>query len=308
MSASSASIRRCPTPAWRRPSFPLQGSHDSAFKENLLFGKIDVDLSDNQRLELTARVRREKDHIPEDFNKSAPGNDQNRINNETRLDLKHEWTNDKFLNEARVGYERYEWSPNGDNKGPEIKYFISTSNVTSGAAEVISIGGSPDAQDKIQKGILLQNDLTYTGMAGHTLKVGAKVKFMSYDLSGAIRGVDVFQKLLDKTTGNPVMFGANDYFQLDKATTPTTLGYKNQQFGLYVQDDWEATQEARAQSRRALRLREQHAGQQLRHAGRPDSGAEPARAGRRDAASRPVSAASRSLRARPTPSRSPRAA
>jgi outer membrane receptor protein involved in Fe transport len=218
---------------------PLQGSHDSAFKESLLFGKIDADLSDNQRLELTARVRREKDRIPEDFNKSAPGNDQNRINNETRLDLKHEWTNDKFLNEARVGYERYEWSPNGDNKAPEIKYFISTANVTSGAAEVISTGGSPDAQDKIQKGILLQNDLTYTGMAGHTIKMGAKVKFMSYDLSGAIRGVDVFQKLIDNVTGNPIMFGANDYFQLDAATTPTKLGYHNTQYGIYAQDDWE---------------------------------------------------------------------
>jgi outer membrane receptor protein involved in Fe transport len=221
--------------------FPLQGSHTDSFKENLVFGKIDADLNDEQRLELTARVRREKDHIPEDFNKSAPGNDQNRINDETRLDLKHEWTTDKFLNEARVGYERYEWSPNGDNKSPEIKYFISPSNISTGAAEIISIGGSPDAQDKIQKGILLQNDLTYTGMGGHTFKMGAKVKFMSYDLQGAIRGVDVFQKLIDNTTGNPIMFGANDYFQLDTATTPTKLGYHNNQFGIYVQDDWEVT-------------------------------------------------------------------
>jgi outer membrane receptor protein involved in Fe transport len=223
--------------------FPLQGSHTDSFNENLVFGKIDADLSDNQRVELTARVRREKDHIPEDFTKSAPGNDQNRINNETRLDLKHEWTTDKFLNEARVGYERYEWSPNGDNKAPEIEYFISPNNVSTGAAKVISIGGSPDAQDKKQTGFLLQNDLTYTGMAGHTMKFGAKVKFMKYDLSGAIRGVDVFQKLIDNQTGNPVLFDGNDYFQLDKATTPTTLGYHNNQFGIYAQDDWEVTRQ-----------------------------------------------------------------
>ena len=221
--------------------FPLQGSHTDSFKENLVFGKIDADLNDSQRLELTARVRREKDHIPEDFNKSAPDNDQNRINNETRVDLKHEWTTDTFLNEARIGYERYEWSPNGDNKSPEIKYFISPDNVSTGAAEIISTGGSPDAQDKIQKGILLQNDLTYTAIGGHTIKMGAKVKFMSYDLSGSIRGVDVYQKLIDNMTGNPIMFGANDYFQLDRATTPTRLGYHNNQYGIYVQDDWEVT-------------------------------------------------------------------
>jgi hypothetical protein len=221
--------------------FPLQGSHTQSFKENLVFGKIDFDLGSNQRLELTGRLRREKDHIAEDEIKSAPGNDKGRINDETRLDLKHEWTNDKFLNEARVGYERYEWSPNADNNAPEIRYFISPTNTTTGQTEIIRIGGSPDAQDKKQKGILLQDDLTYTGLAGHAIKVGAKVKFMDYSLSGSVRGVDVFQKLIDNQTGNLVMFGPNDYSQLDAATTPTALGYRNQQYGVYVQDDWEVT-------------------------------------------------------------------
>ncbi|MGZ5203602.1 MAG: TonB-dependent receptor [Caldimonas sp.] len=218
--------------------FPLQGSHTQSFKENLLFAKVDVDLSDNQRLEMTGRLRREKDHIAEDAAKSAPGNDKHRINDETRLDLKHEWSNDKFLNEARIGYERYEWSPNSDNKAPEIQYFISSDNTPNGRAEIIRVGGSPDAQDKKQTGILLQDDLAYTGLAGHAIKVGAKAKFMRYDLSGSIRGVDVFQKLIDNQTGDLVMFGQNDYFQLDAATTATKLGYKNSQFGLYAQDDW----------------------------------------------------------------------
>ena len=221
--------------------FALQGSHTQSFKEHLVFGKVDVDLNDQHRLELTGRIRREKDHQAEDLTKSAPGNDKSRISDETRLDLKHEWTTDKFLNEARIGYERYEFSPNADNKTPEIKYFISPTNTTTGQSEIIRVGGSPDAQDKIQKGILLQDDLTYTGLGGHAIKIGAKVKFMRYDLSGAIRGVDVFQKLIDNQTGNLVMFGANDFSQLDAATTPTKLGYKNQQFGIYVQDDWEVT-------------------------------------------------------------------
>jgi hypothetical protein len=219
----------------------LQGSTIQSFKENLLFGKVDLDLGPNQRIEVTGRLRREKDHLAEDANLSAPDNQKGRINDETRLDIKHEWTTDTFLNEARVGYERYEWSPNADNKAPEIRYFISADNVTSGASEFIRTGGSPDAQDKKQTGFLLQDDLTYTGMAGHTIKGGAKIKFMSYDLQGSVRGVDVFQKLIDNTTGNPILFGGNDYFQLDKATTPTTLGYKNKQFGIYIQDDWEVT-------------------------------------------------------------------
>ncbi len=222
--------------------FPLQGSHTQSFKENLVFGKVDVDLGGNQRLELTGRLRREKDHIAENPTLSAPGNDKARTNDETRLDLKHEWSNDRYFNEARIGYERYEWSPNADNRTPEIQYYISADNTTNGRGEFLSVGGSPDAQDKKQTGLLFQDDLSFTGLAGHSIKVGAKVKFMKYDLSGAIRGVDVFQKLIDNQTGNPVLFGENDYFQLDRATTPTAVGYKNKQFGIYIQDDWEVTQ------------------------------------------------------------------
>ncbi len=221
--------------------FPLQGSHTQSFKEDLLFAKVDVDLGANQRLELTGRLRREKDHIAEDVAKSAPGNDKRRINDETRLDLKHEWTGNTVLNEARVGYERYQWSPNSDNKAAEIKYFISPDNTPNGRAEIVRVGGTPDAQDKKQTGFLLQDDVTYTGLNGHTMKMGAKVKFMSYDLSGSVRGVDIFQKLINNQTGNLVMFGPNDYFQLDAATTPTTLGYKNTQMGVYIQDDWSVT-------------------------------------------------------------------
>ncbi|CAN5860317.1 TonB-dependent receptor [soil metagenome] len=219
------------------------GSSTQGFKEDLLFGKIDMDLGSNQRVELTGRIRREKDHVLEDSTYSSPENSKGRISDETRFDLKHEWTTDSFFNEARVGYEKYRWSPNADNKAPEIKYFVSADNVTSGASEFIQTGGSPDAQDKKQTGFLIQNDLTYTALPGHTIKAGAKVKFMSYDLSGSVRGVDIYQKLLDNTTGDPIMFDGNDYFQLDKATTPTKLGYKNKQFGIYIQDDWAVTKQ-----------------------------------------------------------------
>ena len=221
----------------------LQGSTIQTFKENLLFGKIDLDLGANQKIELTGRVRREKDHLAEDKALSAPDNQKGRINDETRLDLKHAWTTDAFLNEARIGYEKYEWSPNADNKAPEIRYFFSPSNVTSGASEFIRTGGSPDAQDKKQTGFLLQDDLTYTAATGHTIKGGAKIKFMRYDLLGSVRGVDIYQKLIDNTTGNPILFNGNDYFQLDRATTPTDLGYKNKQFGIYIQDDWAVTKQ-----------------------------------------------------------------
>ena len=223
--------------------FPLQGSSTQKFKEDLLFGKADLDLGGDQRLEFTGRVRRERDRLAEDLTKSAPGNDKARTNNETRFDLKHELTRGAFFNEARIGYERYEFSPNAGSTEPEIRYFISPTNISTGASEFIRTGGSPDSQNKKQTGWLLQDDLTFTGLAGHTVKGGAKVKFMRYDLSGSVRGVDVYQKLIDNATGNPVLFNGNDYYQLDRATTPSVLGYRNTQFGIYLQDDWAVTKQ-----------------------------------------------------------------
>ena len=68
-----------------------------------------------------------------------------------------------MLNEARIGYEKYEWSPNADNKAPEIQYFISADNTPNGRGEIIRTGGSPDAQNKKQTGLLLEPSLNPTG-------------------------------------------------------------------------------------------------------------------------------------------------
>ena len=68
---------------------------------------------------------------------------------------------------------------------PEIKYYVSPVNLADNSKrEVIWTGGSPDMQKREQKGFLVQNDFTYVGLPGHTIKTGAKAKFMEYDLSG----------------------------------------------------------------------------------------------------------------------------
>ncbi len=219
--------------------FGLQGSHTQEFKEDLLLGKYDLEMGNDQHLDLTLRLRKEDDFIAENSSLSAPGNDKTRKNDETRLDLRHTLTRDQFVNEARLGYESYLFSPRGVQNSPEIKYFISPNNLADNSkSEFLWVGGSPDLQKREQQGWLLQNDFTWTGKAGHTIKTGAKLKLMEYDLSGTSRSVDVLSKLIDKTTGNLISFAGNDWFQRDPAIAATQAKYKNNQFGLYVQDDW----------------------------------------------------------------------
>ena len=223
--------------------FALQGSHNQTFQEDLVMSRFDFELASNSHLDLSLRLRRENDFLVEG-NLSAPGNDKTKKYDETRLDLRHTLTRDQFVNEARVGYENYVWAPQSALDAPEIKYFISPTNSSgNGKSEVVWTGGSPDAQRREQKGWLLQDDLTYTALAGHTVKTGAKVKLMDYQLSGTSRMVDIYSKLLDKTTGNPILnlnaaYPGADYFQFDPKIPATVVSYKNNQVGLYAQDDW----------------------------------------------------------------------
>ncbi|MGZ5183264.1 MAG: outer membrane beta-barrel protein, partial [Ramlibacter sp.] len=147
----------------------MAGATTSKFKEDLLLGKIDAQLDDDNRLEFTTRIRRESDLVPEDFKLSVPGNEKDRKNDETRFDLKHEWSHGDFRNEARVGYEMFRWNPHAKQGGPYVKYVVSPSNEAQNTVDVLFTGGSPDAQDRKQSGWSFQDDLTWTGLAGHAI-------------------------------------------------------------------------------------------------------------------------------------------
>ncbi|RFP20510.1 TonB-dependent receptor [Duganella sp. BJB488] len=212
-----------------------QGSSVSSFKENLFLLKVDAQIDRDQRVEATARVRRETDLIPEDAKLSVAENVLNRSNDEDRFDFKHEWSNDRWLNEARLGYEKYSWNPHSNANKPYIRYQVSPSNTDNNVVDVIIVGGSPNNQFREQSGTLLQDDLTYTGMAGHTMKGGVKVKHISYDLSGTARAVDQIYERIDTVTG------LASVIRTDKAIPASGVDFANNQYGLYFQDDWQAT-------------------------------------------------------------------
>ena len=231
-----------------------QGSHVDKFHEDLLFGKIDAQLNDEQKLSANFRLRRESDHLAENRDLSAPGNDKDRTNDETRLDLRHEWSRGAWLSEARVGYEDAVWSPHSASSSPFIKYKVSTATPQqlNGSQDVLFAGGSPDAQRRQQKGTFLSEDLSYSGIEGHLLKGGVKFKAFKYDLSGTAFAVDTVETVIDRITGQPYYNGTSctgttitnggrnsDQCFIRPALPNTTAAFNNNQIGVYFQDDWE---------------------------------------------------------------------
>jgi outer membrane receptor protein involved in Fe transport len=211
------------------------GPVDSPFEEDLFFGKVDLSVGDAHLFELTVKYRDESE-ITAIGGQNTAMFATTRDNSDLRLDLRHQYSGDRFLNDAHITYEDAEFSPRPVTIRPG---FVLT---TDDQSEVIlNLGGGRDYQDKGQRGIGFQNDLTFNAFewnGAHTLKTGIKYKLVE---------INAFEQ----QPFNPQLFydvGASltiPYRVQFGAALPglpeRNVESKNKQFGIYLQDDWEVT-------------------------------------------------------------------
>ena len=223
------------------------------FHEDLLFGKLNLVIDDNNRLELSGKFRREKDDsilISDTLGQgfiSSPENVRSVKQQEQRLDLKYERFGADWLNEARVGYESSKFDPKSASTNPWVEY------KRTNFAGIAMDGGAYNAEHKSQRGFLFQDDLTLSGIENHVVKIGAKLKAMSYDVSGTRNAVPHQFIFVDKNgVPNPLKSdeGNSEWFLTGAPLPPpweptsatgqplTSANYKNKQYGFYLQDDW----------------------------------------------------------------------
>ncbi|RZJ08162.1 MAG: TonB-dependent receptor [Rubrivivax sp.] len=232
-----------------------QGAFKGQFKEHLVFGKLSAEIDDRQRLDLSMTLRKETSYSV-DGDRFAPSTAVNNNNNESRVDLKHEYAADRWVNEARVGWESTKWNPQSDATEPQVRYKYSPTNAINNVQDIFFTGGSPNAQDRRQKGVYLKDDLTYTGMRGHVIKGGVQFKAMKYALSGTAFRVPTIDTVLNTTTGQPYYNGlactgtnvnssglSSDQCNIRLAIPTASANFKNNQFGIYLQDDWKVTKQ-----------------------------------------------------------------
>jgi outer membrane receptor protein involved in Fe transport len=211
----------------------LTGGRSADFKEDLYFGKLSYLISDEQKLELTTKVRKETELTGiGGVDTLSYGSDKK--NDETRVDLSHNWRTDNWINDAHLLYEENNWSPRPHSIGNGIKY----SN--GGGQAILNVGGGPDFQDKGQSGWGLQEDFTYLAIQSHTIKTGIKYKAISLHAKE--------QQPYNAQYEYNVQYDGN-------ATVPFKVRWgaplagigngesksDNMQFGIYLQDEWAAT-------------------------------------------------------------------
>jgi len=206
------------------------GTFTSPFKEDLYFGKIDWLIGEDHYFELTAKYRDESETIQVEGQRLPPAATLN-TNEETRVDLRYQWTFGDWLNDAHITYEDAFWSPQPANFIPG--YLLSDGNWWD---TIVRSGGGDNYQDKGQKGWSFQDDLTFTGWEDHTVKVGIKYKKVDLDTLEQNKYNPQFYYDINESLTLPthVEFGAPVAGYGDG-----TVSSGNSQFGLYIQDDWE---------------------------------------------------------------------
>ena len=220
----------------------LLGPASSPFTEDLWFGKVTWQPNSDNIVELSLKRRTEAE-ITGIGGIDTFGYGSTKDNDSTRFDLRWQLTQDNWLNDAHVTYEDESWNPRPTTLAPGYRFTGTVGNRYDGA--VLNVGGGQDFQDKGQKGWALQDDFSWYGFEGHTIKAGFKyksVKINAFEQQpyNPQYYVDLPEQLGQGHNTFPqyvpwrVQFGA-----LIPGVASRNIVTDARQFGMYFQDDWQ---------------------------------------------------------------------
>ena len=225
------------------------GPANLPFFENLFFGKLDWEPTDNDRLELRAQIRNENQRGNVGGTTAASAGIQTK-NTDKRYELYWSHSTDAWFNEALLTYENAFFVPQQVTSGVGQAYTYGPNNNA-----MIVQTGAPDPraeQNKGQKGPGFKDDLTFTDfhwLGDHVVKMGiryADLTLVAQDAGDAT--AQAFYNVCPPAggtncpPGSPVGANSTPYkatFGVPSVGFSPVVRTKDKQFGAYVQDDWE---------------------------------------------------------------------
>lgn len=216
------------------------GPTTNPFSEDLGFAKLDYEPTQNDRLELTGKLRDERQLFGAAGQTAASAashyeNDDNRY----MLLWTHSWQG--VLNELRVTHQSTTSNTNAQPSPQfDYNYYPVAGNVTV-VDSLINVGG-PGAGVGFrydQSGTGVQEDLTFTNFTDHTIKVGAR--YQSIDLLAAAGTLSLSDAVYYEAVSSAGVY-ANPYevqFPVSFAGAGApSVESTDKQYSLYLQDDW----------------------------------------------------------------------
>ena len=207
-----------------------EGSFDSPFREDLVFGKLTWLLDPRQVVEVSASYRKESD--VRSFGGQTSFEAAEDIRNEVLTGrVQHTYRGDAFLNEFTFDVLDSTFAPsilNPDLVGRDYQ-------------GVIRIGGRDTAQEVSERNFTFRDNITFNGLewhGDHIVKAGAKVAFQKFEVQSAQFTNPVFTFINDPARNLNFSFPAEARF----GTGTPSIEANNIQVGLFIQDDWEVNE------------------------------------------------------------------
>ena len=191
--------------------------------------RLSNSINDRSSAELSFNNRHETDVRDFDLN-HAYAAAVNYRQNVSGAQLKYNYFEGPWLNEAKLNYSRQQRNPNPYSPGiPARNYQYNGSDHF--------IGSNLSTQNFIQSGIGLRNDLTYSGFHGlgeHVIKGGASIDLLKYDIYKDNNGTPTFS-YSDQANGQT--YNYDTPYQLVYGRGDPQFNANNNQVGMYIQDD-----------------------------------------------------------------------
>jgi outer membrane receptor protein involved in Fe transport len=213
----------------------LLGPVSAPFEEDLYFAKIDWLAGDDHLFELTGKHRKETE-ISNIGDRNTATFASDKKNDETRVDLRYQFTSARFLNDAHITWEDAAFNPRPVTLAPGYRA------VTPDRKAILNLGGGEEFQDKGQKGWGFQDDLTFTSFdwnGGHTVKTGFKYKQIEIN---AFEQQPFNPQFLYDVTQDPTIPFVVQFGAALPGLPERNVQSENRQYGIYIQDDWEVTE------------------------------------------------------------------
>lgn len=212
------------------------GPADLPFSEDLVFGKLDFEWTDQDRLVLSTKVRRETQALNIGVGRAATASIQVE-NDDTRADLRWERNTDRWYNELLLTFEDVVNAPTPLHLGNGYVYTWQPEQ----DQQILAVGAGNgfSAQNKAQRGPAIQDDLTlshFQWRGEHTVKTGFKLKRISLAAQDAENTNPQFYYDVNPTGTAALPYKAT--FTNPVPGLDPMVRSRNTQLGLYIQDDW----------------------------------------------------------------------
>lgn len=215
------------------------GPASQPFNEDVYFAKLSFTADESNLLELTARYRNETGILDVGNNVRTESSATALVNDETRMNLRWQYSTTDWLNDAQLTYEESAYNPTPVTQSPGLRYTVITPNQPdpNRNTSVLWLGGGTNFQDKGQQGWGIQDELTYFGRAGHTIKMGFKYKKIDLNAFQFFPPYPQYFYDVNDPVDQPYQL---QYAQIREGRDPFVTS-ENKQFGIFIQDDWQVT-------------------------------------------------------------------